>query len=139
LPGRRQQHFLRREAAHHRQRGRRPGPLLVPAVGAELRRGAGRADRPGLLLTMPNWDLAAEVRARREADLYRRTRAIRFQGAWAELEGRRLRVFCSNDYLGLAAEPRVVQAFQRAAAEHGVGRDRKSTRLNSSHVKISYA
>lgn len=70
---------------------------------------------------MPNSDLAAEVRARREAGLYRRTRAIRFQGAWAELEGRRLRVFCSNDYLGLAAEPRVVQAFQRAAAEHGVG------------------
>src|SRR5690606_15710982 len=35
--------------------------------------------------------------------------------------GRRLRVFCSNDYLGLAAEPRVIAAFQRAAAEHGVG------------------
>src|SRR5690606_39955198 len=25
------------------------------------------------------------------------------------------------------------------AADHGIGRDRKSTRLNSSHVKISYA
>jgi 8-amino-7-oxononanoate synthase len=29
--------------------------------------------------------------------------------------------FCSNDYLGLAAHPRVVAAFQRAAAQYGVG------------------
>src|SRR5690606_40010627 len=32
--------------------------------------------------------------------------------------------------------PRRVRALRRA---HGVVRDRKSTRLNSSHVKISYA
>src|SRR5436309_4568903 len=40
---------------------------------------------------------------------------------------------------GAAAEPR--QAAQpEPAADRGVGaRDRKSTRLNSSHVKISYA
>jgi 8-amino-7-oxononanoate synthase len=32
-----------------------------------------------------------------------------------------LLTFCSNDYLGLANEPRVVEAFQRAAARYGVG------------------
>lgn len=70
---------------------------------------------------MSNWDLAAETRARQEAGLYRRTRSIHYRGATAELDGRLLRVFCSNDYLGLAVEPRVVQAFQQAAAMHGVG------------------
>lgn len=67
------------------------------------------------------WDLAAETRARREAGLYRRPRALAYRGVAAELDGRQLRVFCSNDYLGLAVEPRVIAAFQRAAAEHGVG------------------
>lgn len=67
------------------------------------------------------WDLAAETQARRAADLYRQPRAIAYQGGHAELDGRRLRVFCSNDYLGLAVDPRVIEAFQRAAAEYGVG------------------
>lgn len=70
---------------------------------------------------MADWNLAAETRARQEAGLYRRPRAIHYRGASAELDGRRLRVFCSNDYLGLAVEPRVVQAFQQAAATYGVG------------------
>jgi 8-amino-7-oxononanoate synthase len=73
------------------------------------------------LLNMSAWDLADEIRARQEAGLYRQPRAIAYRGPSAELNGRRLRVFCSNDYLGLAVEPRVVAAFQRAAAEHGVG------------------
>src|SRR5690606_21565710 len=72
-------------------------------------------------LRLGMWDLAAETRARREADLYRQPRALAYRGNTAELGGRQLRVFCSNDYLGLAVEPRVVAAFQRAAAEHGVG------------------
>ncbi|HEX5515212.1 MAG TPA: 8-amino-7-oxononanoate synthase [Gammaproteobacteria bacterium] len=67
------------------------------------------------------WDLAAETQARRAADLYRQPRAIAYRGGHAELDGRRLRVFCSNDYLGLAVDPRVVEAFQRAAADYGVG------------------
>lgn len=67
------------------------------------------------------WDLTADLQARRDANLYRQPRAIGYHGATAELDGRRLRVFCSNDYLGLAVDPSVVAAFQQAAAEYGVG------------------
>ena len=38
-----------------------------------------------------------------------------------ELDGKRCVDFCSNDYLGLAAHPRVTEAFIAAAREHGVG------------------
>lgn len=37
------------------------------------------------------------------------------------LDGRPCVDFCSNDYLGLAAHPRVIEAFIGAAREHGVG------------------
>lgn len=70
---------------------------------------------------MSVWDLAAETEARRLAGLYRRPRALAYQGATALVGGRRMRVFCGNDYLGLAVEPEVIAAFQRAAADYGVG------------------
>ena len=38
-----------------------------------------------------------------------------------ELDGRRCVDFCSNDYLGLAAHPQVIEAFINAARIHGVG------------------
>ncbi|HSH42301.1 MAG TPA: 8-amino-7-oxononanoate synthase [Arenicellales bacterium] len=43
------------------------------------------------------------------------------QAAHVELDGRRLLSFCSNDYLGLAGDPRLVEALQRGAARYGVG------------------
>ncbi len=36
-------------------------------------------------------------------------------------DGRRLVSFCSNDYLGLSRDPRVIAAAQAALAEHGAG------------------
>lgn len=37
------------------------------------------------------------------------------------VEGRELLAFCSNDYLGLAAHPRLIEALQEGAARYGVG------------------
>jgi 8-amino-7-oxononanoate synthase len=59
-----------------------------------------------------------------ERGLRRRRRSVRrlaHDTAEIELDGRRCVDFCSNDYLGLAAHPRVTEALIDAAREHGVG------------------
>lgn len=38
-----------------------------------------------------------------------------------QVDGRTLINFCSNDYLGLANHPKVIEAFQKTAARYGVG------------------
>jgi 8-amino-7-oxononanoate synthase len=45
----------------------------------------------------------------------------RREGASVERDGRRLVSFCSNDYLGLAKDPRVVAAARAALETHGAG------------------
>lgn len=42
-------------------------------------------------------------------------------GGWCEVDGRRIRDFASNDYLGLSQDPRVIEAAREAAAECGAG------------------
>lgn len=43
------------------------------------------------------------------------------QGAWLEIEGRRVLNFCSNNYLGLANHPRLVERAKQAMDKFGVG------------------
>nr|VFK63413.1 MAG: 8-amino-7-oxononanoate synthase [Candidatus Kentron sp. UNK]VFK71656.1 MAG: 8-amino-7-oxononanoate synthase [Candidatus Kentron sp. UNK] len=43
------------------------------------------------------------------------------QGVTVRIDGREYLSFCSNDYLGLANDPRVVEAFQRGVERYGVG------------------
>lgn len=66
--------------------------------------------------------LGAVLQQRRQQGLYRQRLTLRSaQGPMVRIDGREYLNFCSNDYLGLAAHPRVVERFRRAAAEFGVG------------------
>jgi 8-amino-7-oxononanoate synthase len=60
-----------------------------------------------------------------ELDAARRRRALaptaRGEGGVVERGGRRLVSFCSNDYLGLSKDPRVIAAARAALETHGAG------------------
>jgi len=66
--------------------------------------------------------LADFLARQREAGLYRSRRVMDSpQGAEIEIDGRRLLNFCSNDYLGLASDPRLAAAAREAMDRYGVG------------------
>lgn len=63
-----------------------------------------------------------EIAALKEAGLYTHIRVIDSpQGAWLTIDGRRVLNLCSNNYLGLANHPRLVQAAKEAMDTYGVG------------------
>jgi 8-amino-7-oxononanoate synthase len=65
---------------------------------------------------------SAMLEQRRNEGLYRQRVTLQSaQGPVVRIDGRDFLNFCSNDYLSLAAHPRVVERFRRAAAEYGVG------------------
>ncbi|MES9972654.1 MAG: 8-amino-7-oxononanoate synthase [Candidatus Thiodiazotropha sp.] len=66
--------------------------------------------------------LAEALQKRRHDGLYRSRRVVSTaQQPELVVDGKRVIAFCSNDYLGLANHPEVVEAMQRAAGEYGVG------------------
>lgn len=63
-----------------------------------------------------------ELKSLKEAGLYNRIRTIgSAQGAWLIVDGKKVLNFCSNNYLGLANHPKVVQAAKDAVDKYGIG------------------
>ncbi|MDX1724021.1 MAG: 8-amino-7-oxononanoate synthase [Pseudomonas sp.] len=68
------------------------------------------------------FDLAARLAERRAANLYRQRPLLDSpQGPLVRVDGRELLAFCSNDYLGLANHPQVIEAWRAGALRWGVG------------------
>ena len=63
-----------------------------------------------------------ELDGLKEAGLFNRIRTLSSpQGAWLVVDGKRVQNFCSNNYLGLANNPRLVAAAKKALDQFGVG------------------
>ena len=68
-----------------------------------------------------NW-LAQEIRSLKDQGLYNNIRTIgSAQGARLMVDGKDVLNFCSNNYLGLANHPKIVEAAQEATKKYGVG------------------
>ncbi len=77
--------------------------------------------------------LSAELQSRRKAQLYRtRVTLDSPQGPDIVVDGERYLGFCSNDYLGLADDPRVRDALSQATTRYGVG-------SGASHLVVGHA
>lgn len=78
-------------------------------------------------------ELAAELAARDGEGLRRRRRLLESpQRAHVRVDGRDYLAFCSNDYLGLASDPRIVAAAKEGAERYGVG-------AGASHLILGHA
>ncbi len=63
-----------------------------------------------------------EIASLHQAGLYNNIRSLSSpQGAWLQVDGRKVLNFSSNNYLGLANHPRINEAAQSAIGKFGVG------------------
>ncbi len=73
------------------------------------------------MTTKLHW-IEDELQGLKDSGLYNQIRTLSSpQGAWLVVDGQRVLNFCSNNYLGLANDARIVEAAQKAIAEYGVG------------------
>ena len=71
--------------------------------------------------TKIDW-IIEEIQGLRNTGLYNRIRTLSSpQGAWLTVDGQKVLNFCSNNYLGLANHPRLVEAVKKAIEKYGVG------------------
>lgn len=63
-----------------------------------------------------------ELDSLKASGLYNRIRTLgSAQGAWLVVDGKKVLNFCSNNYLGLANHPRLVEAARETLLKYGVG------------------
>ena len=75
-----------------------------------------------VLMSDPLPWLAGEIRQLHERGLARGRRQVTpLKDGWCQIDGKRLRNFADNDYLGLASHPRVVEAAKTALESAGAG------------------
>jgi len=87
---------------------------------------------------MPFSPLVDELKNLEASGLLRRRRVLENpQGARIAVDGREYLSFCSNDYLGLASHPALIEAAQSAAARYGVGAG--ASHLVSGHSVLHHA
>jgi len=66
--------------------------------------------------------LQQEIDGLKQAGLYNNIRTLSSpQGAWLVVDGKKVLNFCSNNYLGLANHPKIVEAACKATETYGVG------------------
>jgi glycine C-acetyltransferase len=66
--------------------------------------------------------IETELQNLKDAGLYNRIRTLSSpQGAWLMVDGKRVLNFCSNNYLGLANHPHIVQSAREVVERYGVG------------------
>jgi 8-amino-7-oxononanoate synthase len=71
---------------------------------------------------MTAWDFTAELQALEDQQLTRVRRVVeQVDGPHVVIDGKPLLAFCSNDYLGLAQHPGLIETARQAAERWGVG------------------
>ena len=84
------------------------------------------------------FDLSSDLKQRRDQNLFRATRVVQSpQGPVMKIDGVSYLTFCSNDYLGLANHPKVIESFQNASKTYGVGSG--AAHLVNGHTQIGRA
>lgn len=82
---------------------------------------------------MPFPDLHADLHELEAQGLLRHRRILESaQGAHVKVDGRDYLAFCSNDYLGLASHPALIDAACRGAGQYGVG-------AGASHLVVGHS
>lgn len=72
--------------------------------------------------TNPTDWIDSELNQLKDSGLYTNIRTLSSpQGAWLTVDGESVLNFCSNNYLGLANHPRLLEAARQAMQDHGVG------------------
>ncbi len=75
-----------------------------------------------LKTTSKNWDLFSEIATLKDKSHYRRMPEVSgMPGRIINIDGRNVLNFSSNNYLGLAGHPQILEAFSKAVHTYGAG------------------